>query len=378
MRLRRSVITGCGVVLFILAGCMGGALPGMAPDASTNDVFKDIDGESVGMDLQVDLVDVSDTVMDMGMPDEGPGLDVQTGEEQTGDQVVGDGTAQDGMDVYVDTEVGDGIATQDPGQDLADVSRCPGAAGCPCEQDKDCDSGACIDTWSGLECANPCKGDDDCKPGYHCEDLSGVQVCVYDMPYLCLPCVEDKDCTSPHAVAGAMCVARVPRVGTPDEGTWAAFCGGACEQDSDCPSGFVCNMVMTVAGQNVKQCVPEKGECGCTDKAVDLQMTGVCFVGNEFGVCQGQYQCDADGKVECSASTAFPGETRDRIRSAALHRLMASPPCGGFNAGVCTIVHGLAPEAIGMSPSARAGSRNRSGNKRMHTDRESAPLLGGR
>ena len=46
---------------------------------------------------------------------------------------------------------------------------CPGADGCECKDNGECDSGVCLDTHEGKKCAAKCV--DTCPNGYACKDI---------------------------------------------------------------------------------------------------------------------------------------------------------------------------------------------------------------
>ena len=156
------------------------------------------------------------------------------------------------------------------------VQGCPGKAGCSCKEDSDCDSGFCIETDKGFECADFCDQNEKCPTSYHCRGIAGSnneisKICIYDFPRICLPCLQDEDCNAEHSSGDAKCVAWVPVIddqrGESDEfrtgyGKEGAFCATACKDDSDCPTGYECRQVITTTQSKDRQCVLITGTCG--------------------------------------------------------------------------------------------------------------------
>ena len=185
--------------------------------------------------------------------------------------------------------------------------KCPGAPGCTCNENGDCDNAQCIEIGSGKVCATPCV--DKCEDGYKCTLINSgsgdsVTICVPKYMHLCDPCVKSKDCQS-LGIGDAACVS---------EGGQGNFCGTACAVDGDCAASYTCQAVNSVEGAPVKQCMktsaaPELkyGECTCSVLAVAQKAQTNCFVehkndkGELVGKCAGVRACGASGLTTCAA-----------------------------------------------------------------------------
>ena len=213
--------------------------------------------------------------------------------------VASDGPAPD--TAAAEGVVDDDVATADVG------AKCPGAPGCSCKENGDCDNAQCIEIGSGKVCATPCV--DKCQDGYKCTLINSgsgdsVTICVPKFIHLCDPCVKSKDCQTLGS-SDAACVA---------EGGQGNFCGTACAADGDCAAGYGCQSVNSVEGAPVKQCVktstaPELkfGECTCSELAVAQKSQTNCFIehkndkGELVGKCAGVRACGASGLTTCAA-----------------------------------------------------------------------------
>ena len=180
--------------------------------------------------------------------------------------------------------------------------QCEEGEGCfldECEANADCLSGWCVQHLGQGVCTQTCQ--DECPPGWSCNQAGTggadlVFVCVSQFANLCRPCTDSGDCVSTGGAEDA-CI---------DYGIGGNFCGGPCASDDDCPWGFSCDDALTVDGIEIKQCVADAGECPCTDSSVALALTTPCMLENEFGACQGQRVCLAEGLTDCDAKIAEP------------------------------------------------------------------------
>ena len=186
-------------------------------------------------------------------------------------------------------------------------AKCPGAPGCTCKENGDCDNAQCIEIGSGKVCATPCV--DKCDEGYKCTLINSgsgdsVTICVPKFVHLCDPCVKSKDCQT-LGNSDAACV---------NEAGQGNFCGTACAADGDCAAGYGCQGVNSVDGAPVKQCVKNSGapelkygECTCSALAVATKAQTSCFIehkndkGELVGKCAGVRACGASGLTTCAA-----------------------------------------------------------------------------
>ncbi len=189
------------------------------------------------------------------------------------------------------------LGEPDPGPEVP-----PGQPGAPCKKNSDCDSEFCVETPDGRVCAAYCyAGEDTCPPGFRCSQVQAypdtVYVCVYLYPRICRPCATNQDCEAAFAPGPALCVA-----GDPD----GRFCGSPCEEAADCPPGYDCRPITSLAGIEVRQCVPLNSECTCSKVAIADGASTPCTVENEHGRCPGERTCTQEGLSECSAPDPAP------------------------------------------------------------------------
>ena len=231
----------------------------------------------------------------------------------------GDATQDAGKDVKDTTSgktdaIDDGAAdapdatpTGDAVGDSADATNTacantPGAPGCPCQENGDCDLPICLPTAQGPMCAKSCI--DTCPDGFKCVGVAGpggdIQpACVDKWPHLCDPCANSAQCGA-VGLQGAACL---------DDGKDGHFCGTACKADSDCPGGYQCGSGTSVEGNAVQQCQPTAGAaCTCSPSAVANQLSTQCFAqakdasGNVIGACKGVRICGPNGLSACNAT----------------------------------------------------------------------------
>jgi hypothetical protein len=165
----------------------------------------------------------------------------------------------------------------------------------PCEEGEDCQSGLCIDHFTGSVCTQSCI--EECPAGWQCEELNifgsdPVFACASPFTHLCRPCHGDGDCKSASGTED-ICV---------DYGEEGSFCGAPC-LELGCPQGYSCQSVTTSGGATADQCVPDSGECFCSPQAIALAASTSCFAKNEFGQCEGIRSCGEEGLSECGADT---------------------------------------------------------------------------
>ena len=194
--------------------------------------------------------------------------------------------------VVPDTNESD-LTSEDAGQS----STCEPGEGCfgePCEGNENCLSGICTQHMGEKVCSKTC--DEACPQGWDCALVGGggdgQYVCTSKFSHLCLPCETSEGCTgdSPNA-----CVKYA-------DGT--SFCGGACDVDTPCPSGYACQEVETANGATSFQCVNTAGVCPCTNLAIESALSTPCETTNELGTCGGVRICEESGLSACSALEA--------------------------------------------------------------------------
>ena len=172
----------------------------------------------------------------------------------------------------------------------------PAPFGCACTDNSDCASLWCMETGHGGKCSKPC--DADCPAGWACKTVSGsdadpTEVCVPLYTNLCRPCETGADCSQLGEVGGH-CI--------PFPDGRGSFCGGGCDEDTPCPSGFSCQEV-DLGGdlELVQQCVPDEWTCECNLLALKDGATTGCSTINEFGSCEGARGCVEGALSACDA-----------------------------------------------------------------------------
>jgi len=175
----------------------------------------------------------------------------------------------------------------------------PGSFGYPCEENGDCLSGFCVETWQGKVCSQTCV--EECPDGWRCSLI--VNSCP-DCQYICTPkfvnpCQPFKD---NNESGGDLDETGQQSI---DYGPFGKFCGGECWWDTDCPKDYICDD-FDFGGQVIGQCIPESGVCQCSNLSVKQGRTTVCYLQNEFGTCHGHKECTVEGLWECDAPTPVP------------------------------------------------------------------------
>ena len=128
-----------------------------------------------------------------------------------------------------------------------------GMFGDPCDENRDCRSGHCIEAPEfGRICTRTCG---ECPPGFECNAIANdgpdrTFLCLADQPDLCKPCETDRECDD----NADLCL----RIGR------RHYCAEDCSDDGVCPDGYECVDVDGGgdAGVVARQCVPANGE-GC-------------------------------------------------------------------------------------------------------------------
>ena len=203
-----------------------------------------------------------------------------------------------------------GDPTPDPGRgegegdDLAPDPCAPGSAAfeCPCQEHADCLSGYCVAHLGSQVCSRACE--DDCPVGWECIQQGPpdyVFICTSRWTSLCRPCVDATACQGTAGAPAAVCV------GYPGpNGEKGRFCGAACENDADCPTGYACRDATTWDGLSTRQCVAEDGDCPCSVEAVELATSTVCSLASAHGTCVGHRVCQEIGHEPTDCDAALP------------------------------------------------------------------------
>lgn len=203
-------------------------------------------------------------------------------------------TSQDLFDItFEEFYPDDGVLGEDQIFDgtFEDASGC-NQQGCPwtqCKDNSDCISGWCVETPEGKQCTKTCSESSKCPQGWECVKVSSVPdvvyACVHPAPRVCRPCKEDKECASEFMDTVMIC-ANIQNY---------FYCLKGCKQDQECGEGMTCKEVGETRG---KMCVPSSGSCECNEWKVGIQ--GRCLLANEFGVCEGHFECSETGQSICS------------------------------------------------------------------------------
>ncbi len=159
--------------------------------------------------------------------------------------------------------------------------------GQPCKSDSDCQSGWCIEGYSGYFCSQTCTGS--CPKGFVCNKVYAdktsqpVLLCMAPVNKLCKPCISDLDC------AGGACIDNA------GEQFCATPCGGSL---SACPASHTCKPQQNPDGSPGNPvCMPNSGTCACTAKSSGL--IRACQVASGPQTCYGIETCNAGTWTTC-------------------------------------------------------------------------------
>ena len=168
----------------------------------------------------------------------------------------------------------------------------------PCTTNEECISGFCVVTKKGGKCTMQCM--EDCPDGWTCVEADTkpdlIYICVPRFLTLCDPCMTNDDCKADDVETAFLdlCLEHADGSGS--------FCGADCSADSDsCPANYGCQSVTTPGG-TFNQCLPTSGECDCSFFAIQEAKSTACSIANNFGICEGNRSCSANGLSECSAT----------------------------------------------------------------------------
>jgi len=253
-------------------------------------------------------------------------------DDETGtaaDGTVPEATTADEPDLFVLPEIAPQPETTDSG-DASTVELLgpgPGEAGADCQTDSDCLSGFCIPTPNGYQCTSICE--EECPFDWICV-LSvaslpdQINICVPQFVSLCKPCKLSSECLAGGADVSAKCVTYGPQ---------GSFCAVPCTSDAGCPEGYSCLEEKDVSGALFSGCVAEDLACECTQHFVDEGALTDCVNENEWGACEGQRWCAADGLVPCDADSPLEElcNNVDDDCDGAVDEELDLPPCEKTN-----------------------------------------------
>ena len=223
---------------------------------------------------------------------------------ETGNDLISEVPADPGiqpLDIPLFFDAAKPDSAADPGDDAHDEGKGEDTTVPPpckgfqetCSINEDCCSGFCANTPLGRICLGMCIEEGDCPEGWTCRQFNvGADIlffCLPKYPNLCDPCAVDSECEYPGYQPGEILCAPYGA----EEGS---FCGGPCLVDDDCPGAYQCE---DVDGTN--QCVASNGHCGCSPKAIGLQLETTCQRTNEHGTCTGRRVCMDTGLTDCDA-----------------------------------------------------------------------------
>jgi hypothetical protein len=179
-----------------------------------------------------------------------------------------------------------------------DLPATEGGFGWPCDDNEDCNSSFCVETADGNQCTIACVTE--CPGGWSCVQNQAalpdiIYICVPGFTRLCAPCRSHGECNPSGYDLGDKCV---------DMGYLGGFCGVQCTSAEHCPEGYGCVQSDLYGGGTSFQCVKIGGECQCSGLAVNLGAWTTCTNETEYGACDGEVHCLAEGPAECIADEA--------------------------------------------------------------------------
>ncbi len=204
------------------------------------------------------------------------------------------------VDVVTEPDVAADIASP---ADLVKVDAGCTEAACPCTENASCDSGFCIETAGGQQCAKSCTAA--CAEGFKCSQVTGsggdiINLCVPTHPRLCEPCGADSDCNNVLGGADSRCVPYKDATGS----TVGQFCGNSCGEKNSCGSGYSCKEATSLGGVKGNQCIKDDLVCPCDGRAIKMQLATLCSNANSAGTCGGKRACGENGLSACDAPSA--------------------------------------------------------------------------
>ncbi len=188
------------------------------------------------------------------------------------------------------------------------IEGCPGAPGCPCLTNDECETELCLETMAGWVCMTPCLSEESCPTGWTCQAVAGtgsdvVYGCVDKALNLCRPCRYDADCVNNLWGGTNRCLSYGPE---------GSFCGVQCQAAKDCPEGYECVEVSGEGRTALKQCRRAEGDaCPCLEKYEDKGYLTECYVENEYGKCTDLRTCAEECEAKTPSEEVCDGEDND-------------------------------------------------------------------
>jgi IPT/TIG domain len=173
----------------------------------------------------------------------------------------------------------------------------PGAVGCPCTLNKDCDSALCTFHLGDRVCTMDCI--EECPEDYSCVATSSfgpdeTYACMSNFPSLCIPCAQSSDCKT----LGERCVYYPGGVGS--------FCGSPCMGGTGCPEGYECSELETPENDMATVCIREDLQCPCSNYSIGASLGTSCNKHSRWGTCSAWRECGPEGLTSCDAPDAGP------------------------------------------------------------------------
>ncbi len=222
-----------------------------------------------------------------------------------------------------------------------DVPVAAGEFGAPCQGNVDCFSGWCVEGKQGFVCTKTCQ--ESCPDGFDCKGVAAgadvVFLCLPRVLKLCAPCQQDFQCNGGACLlldgerqCGFVCEAEEEcpsgyTCGADPEGLReGSFCQpvtGSCSCTPDFDGGQRTCVVESEVGScmGVETCDAEVGWVGCTATAATAEVcdgldndcnglvddglpkTEACSIDNAAGSCAGVSVCAGGGGWVCDAKT---------------------------------------------------------------------------
>ncbi|MFT5432690.1 MAG: hypothetical protein ACI9OJ_003392, partial [Myxococcota bacterium] len=159
-----------------------------------------------------------------------------------------------------------------------------------CEGNADCETGWCVEGPGGGVCTQTCF--EECPSNWFCKGVTNTGgdltfLCVPKPVSACLPCSTNDDCPGEDDQC----------VDVPPEG---GHCLPRCDSTHPCPTGFQCVTGDSAASETI--CRPDTGSCICSEDLIGQVQP--CSASSEIGTCWGFHVCLGPGGFSaCDAPT---------------------------------------------------------------------------